>query len=265
MNVKKNSKMFSAKFLVLLLLPLISFALNISVTILPQKGVIKNIAPDANINVMVPPGNSPATYSPNFKQLKAVKNSEIYFSIGVPFDKKYIHKIKEINPKIKVIYFGKYLKTGKNPHIWLSPALLQLEAKVVLDTLIETDPKNKNIYLKNYQKYITKLTSLEKKGFEEINQKAFITFHPSFYYFSKDFHLNEIALQKEGKAPSFRYLAKIINLAKKENIKTVIISPEFPTKYAKIIANKIGAKVKIISPLNEDPAFTINELIKALK
>ena len=264
MNVKKSSQA-NSKLLVLLLLPIISFALNISVTILPQKGVIKNIAPNANINVMVPPGNDPATYSPDFKQLKAIKNSNIYFTIGVPFDKKYINKIKEINPKIKIIYFGKYLKTDKNPHIWLSPAFLQLQAKAVLDTLIDINPNKKEIYLKNYKKYITKLASLEKKGFEDINQKAFITFHPSFYYFSKDFHLNEIALQKEGKTPSFRYLAKIINIAKQKNIKTVIISPEFPKKYAKIVANKIGAKVKIISPLNEYPEDTINQLIKALQ
>ena len=240
-------------------------ALNISVTILPQKGIIKNIAPNANINVMVPPGNSPATYSPDFKQLKAIKNSDIYFTIGVPFDKKYISKIKEINPKIKIVYFGKYLKTKKNPHIWLSPAFLQLEAKAVLDALIEIDPKNKITYAKNYKKYVEKLANLEVKGFREIQQKAFITFHPSFYYFAKDFHIKQIALEKEGKSPSFQYLAKVIQIAKKENVKTVIISPEFPKKYAKIIANKINARVKIISPLNEYPKETINQLIKALQ
>ncbi len=241
------------------------FALNISVTILPQKGVIKSIALDVKVNVMVPPGNSPATYSPDFKQLKAIKNSQVYFSIGVPFDKKYLNKIKEINPNIKIVYFGKYLKTSNNPHIWLSPAFLQLEAKVVLDTLIDINPKDKEIYLQNYKKYINKLANLEVKGFKEIKQKAFITFHPSFYYFAKDFHLKEIALQKQGKAPSFKYLAKVIQIAKKEHIKTVIISPEFPTKYAKLIANKIDAKVKIISPLNEQPTKTIEELIKALQ
>ena len=251
--------------LFLILFPIISFALNISVTILPQKGVIKNIAPNANINVMVPPGNSPATYSPNFKQLKAIKYSDIYFTIGVPFEKKYINKIKEINPNIKIIYFGKYLKTDKNPHIWLSPAFLMLQAKVVLDTLIDKNPKNKEIYLQNYKNYINKLSNLEIKGFKKIKQKVFLTFHPSFYYFAKDFHLKEIALQKEGKTPSFRYLAKIINIAKKEHIKTIIISPEFPTKYAKLIANKIRAKVKVISPLNEYPSITINQLIKALQ
>ena len=266
MNAKKlkieNGK-WKILFLFIFILPL--YALNISVTILPQKGVIKAIAPNANVNVMVPPGNSPATYSPGFSELKALKNSDIYFTIGVPFDKKYLNKIKEINPKIEIVYFGKYLNVDKNPHIWLSPAFLQLEAKVVLDTLIEKDAKNKEIYLKNYQNYINKLATLEKEGFENIKQKAFITFHPSFYYFAKDFHLKEIALEKEGKSPSFAYLAKVIKLAKKYKVKTVIISPEFPTKYAKIIANKINAKVAVISPLNEKPTKTIKKLIETLK
>ena len=261
MNVRKSNQVF----LVFLLLPIISFALNVSVTILPQKGVIKAIAPNAKVNVMVPPGSSPATYAPDFDQLKKLKNSQIYFTIGVPFDQKYLSKIKEINPNIKIIDFAKYIKKDKNPHIWLSPAFLMLQAKVVLDVFIEKDSKNKEVYLKNYKNYINKLSNLEVKGFQKIKQKAFITFHPSFYYFAKDFHLKEIALQKEGKSPSFSYLAKVIKMAKQNNIKTVIISPEFPTKYAKIVAAKINAKVVVISPLNEDPCVTINQLIEALK
>ncbi len=256
----------SVKKLIILIISLPLFALNISVTILPQKGVIKAIAKDkVKINVMVPPGNSPATYSPNFSQLKAVKNSQIYFTIGVPFDKKYLSKIKEINPSIEVVDFGKWIKKeNNNPHIWLSPALLMLQAKVVLNTLIKKDSKNKDFYIKNYNEFVNSLNLLEKEGFN-IRQKAFITFHPSFYYFAKDFLIKEIAIQKEGKSPSFAYLAKIIKTAKQNGVKTVIISPEFPTKYAKIVASKIGAKVAVISPLKEDPRNTIKELIKALK
>ncbi len=257
MNVKK---------LILLIFSLPLFALNISVTILPQKGVVKAIGGEkAKINVMVPPGNSPATYSPEFSKLKAVKNSQIYFTIGVPFDKKYLNKIKEINPSIEVVDFGKWIKKeNNNPHIWLSPALLMLQAKVVLNTFIKHDPQNKEYYIQNYLKYVDSLKNLEKEGFN-IKQKAFITFHPSFYYFAKDFLIKEIAIEKEGKSPSFSYLAKIIKIAKQNKVKTVIISPEFPTKYAKIVAAKIGAKVIIISPLNEDPRITIKKLIKALK
>ncbi|GAB6075114.1 metal ABC transporter solute-binding protein, Zn/Mn family [Nautilia lithotrophica] len=267
MNAKKlrieNGELRIILFLIFAL-PL--FALNISVTILPQKGVVKAIGGDrVNVNVMVPPGNSPATYAPNFKQLKYLKKSDIYFTIGVPFDKKYLSKIQEINPNIKIIYFGNLIKTTNNPHIWLSPALLQLQAKIVLDTLIKSDPKNKVYYLNNYKNYIKTLADFEMKGFENIRQKAFITFHPSFFYFAKDFHIKQIAIQKEGKAPSFAYLAKIIKLAKANGVKTVIISPEFPTKYAKIVAAKIGAKVVVISPLNEKPEDTINQLIEVLK
>jgi zinc transport system substrate-binding protein len=267
MSVKK-CKMENGKWKIFLYFFLLTplFALNISVTILPQKGVVKAIGGDrVSVNVMVPPGNSPATYSPNFKQLKELKKSDIYFTIGVPFDKKYLSKIKEINPQIEIINFGKYIKKDSNPHIWLSPALLQLEAKVVLDTLIKHNPENKNFYLHNYASYINKLAKLETEGFKNIRQKAFITFHPSFYYFAKDFMIKQIAIQKEGKSPSFEYLAKIIKLAERDNVKTVIISPEFPTKYAKIIAAKIGAKVVVISPLNEKPSTTINQLIEVLK
>ncbi|WP_024790764.1 MULTISPECIES: metal ABC transporter solute-binding protein, Zn/Mn family [unclassified Lebetimonas] len=267
MNANNQYKIENGKWkIIFLLLPIFSFALNISVTVLPQKGVVKAIAEEkANVYVMVPPGSSPATYSISFKELKNIKNSDVYFTIGVPFDKKYINKIKETNPNIKVVYFGKYLNKEPNPHIWLSPAKLQLEAKVVLDELIKADPKNKEFYLNNYIKYINSLAALEKEGFLNINQKSFITFHPAFYHFSQDFHIKEVALEKEGKEPSFSYLNKVLKTAKENHIKTVIISPEFPKKYAEIIAQKINAKTYVISPLNEDPRYTIKELIKALK
>jgi zinc transport system substrate-binding protein len=261
----QGEKMKKLLLFIIMLFPL--YALNVSVTILPQKGIIKAIGGDkVNINVMIPPGNSPATYAPTFSQLKKVKNSQIYFSVGVPFDKTYLSKIKEINPSIKIISFAKYIKKDSdNPHIWLSPALLMLEAKTVLDALIKYEPQYKNYFLKNYALLINKLAKLEVKGQKNIKQKAFITFHPSFYYFAKDFHIKEIALQKQGKTPSFSYLAKIIKIAEKENVKTVIISPEFPEKYAKLVAQKIEAKVYIISPLNQNPLKTIKKLIEALK
>jgi len=267
MSAKRQWKIENGKWKILfLLLPVLSFALNISVTVLPQKGVIKSIAKNkANVFVMVPPGSDPATYSISIKDLKKIRNSSIYFTIGVPFDKKYINKIKEINPHIKIVYFGKYLNKESNPHIWLSPAKLQLEAKVVLDTLIEIDPKNKKFYLKNYVNYINSLANLEKEGFMKIKQKSFITFHPAFYHFAQDFHLKEIALEKEGKSPSFSYLNKVLKIAKENNIKTVIIAPEFPKKYAEIIANKINAKTYLIDPLNENPLYTIKKLIKVLQ
>ena len=256
----------NAKIINLLLFPLLLFALEISVSILPQKGIIKQIAKDkVKINVLVPKGASPATYSPTFKQIKNLTHSSVYFTINVPFEKKFLPKVKTINPNIKIVSFSKFIKTDNNPHIWLSPTLLYLQAKVVLDTLIKYDPKNKDFYLKNYATYINELTNLELKGIKEIKQKAFITFHPSFHYFAKDFGIEEIALQKQGKSPSFKYLSEIIKSAKKKNIKSVIISPEFPTKYAKLIAHKIGAKVFVISPLNQNPQQTINTLIKALK
>jgi zinc transport system substrate-binding protein len=261
----QGEKMKKLLTLIFTIIPL--FALNVSVTIPPQKGIVEAIGGNkVKVTVMVPPGNSPATYAPTFSQLKKVKNSQIYFSVGVPFDKTYLSKIKEINPSIKIISFARYIKKDSdNPHIWLSPALLMIEAKTVLDALIKYDPQNKNYFLKNYALLINKLAKLEVKGQKTIKQKAFITFHPSFYYFAKDFHIKEIALQKEGKAPSFSYLAKIINAAERENVKTVVISPEFPEKYAKLVAQKIGAKVYIISPLNSNPLNTINSLIEALK
>ena len=81
---------------------------NISVSILPQKYVIDKITNNSiDVNVMIPRGASPATYSPKPKQLLSLKRSKIYFSIGVPFEKAWLPKFTSINPNIKIVYLEK--------------------------------------------------------------------------------------------------------------------------------------------------------------
>jgi len=243
-----------------LLLPFIlfifSFGYNVTVSILPQKYVVDFISSNkANVNVMVPKGANPAIYSPKPKQLLALKQSLVYFKIGVPFEKAWLNKFTDINPNIRVVDFGKYIKRDKNPHIWLDPILLIKQAKVVKDTLIQIDPKNKTLYNKNYHKFIKKMETLDitiQNLLSNIKNRKFIIFHPNLYYFAKRYNLDEIALEKEGKEASIRYLLKIIKIAKQNNIKVVFTAPEFSQKSAKFLAYKIGAKIIKFSALDYD-------------
>jgi len=78
---------------------------NIYVSILPQKTFVKAIVGDrANVNVMVMPGASPATYEPKPKQMAQLSSTDIYFSIGVPFERVWLEKFASINKKMKIVH-----------------------------------------------------------------------------------------------------------------------------------------------------------------
>jgi zinc transport system substrate-binding protein len=256
------------KKLIFLLFAINLFAYNVTVSIIPQKFVVNKIAGNkANVNVMVLPGNEPESYNPTPKQLMSLRNSAIYFKIGVPFEKAWINKFIAINPKIKIIDVTKGIQKDKNPHVWLAPQLIKQQALNVKNALIEYDAKNREFYENNYKNFIKEIDETDKKItklLKPLKNRTFIIFHPSLYYFAKEYNLNEIALEKEGKEPSLQYQMRLIKTAKEKNIKIVLTSPEFSQKSAKFIAQKIDGKVVSFSPLKYNILENLLEVSKVL-
>ncbi len=78
--------------------------LQVFVSIIPQKYFVERIAGDlSEVNVLVTPGKSPATYSPTPAQVKSLAGADVYFRIGVPFENGFMHKIASIAPDIRVV------------------------------------------------------------------------------------------------------------------------------------------------------------------
>ncbi len=277
------------KKITVLMLILFSFSfakVNIAVSILPQKFFIDKIAGDlAEVTVMVKPGASPATYSVKPSQLKTLKNADIYFHIGVPFEKGWLKRFKSVNDKLLFVDMGKYVKrypmenhihknekehhhnmNSLDPHIWLSPPLVMLQARVILETLLKVDPKNSEIYLRNYKDFIKYLSEIDVEIFnilKNVKQKEFIVFHPSFGYFALSYGLKQIAIEREGKEPSLKYMKKVIDFAKERSIKRIFVEPQFSQKSAEYIAKQIGGKVIKIDPLAYEWDKNIIEVAKA--
>ncbi len=144
---------------------------------------------------------------------------------------------------------------GLDPHIWLDPVLVKTQAKNIYEALVEIDLQNKEFYEKNYKEFLVELEQLNKK-IEEIiepfEHKAFMVFHPSWGYFSKRYHLEQIAIEVQGKEPKPAQLVELVKEAKKHEIKIVFVSPQFSQKGAKTISKSINGNVAVINPLAQD-------------
>jgi zinc transport system substrate-binding protein len=78
--------------------------LAVFVSIPPQKYFVQQIGKQQlEIQVMVQPGASPATYEPKPRQMAAISRTQIYFAIGVPFEKTWLKKIAAANPDMQVV------------------------------------------------------------------------------------------------------------------------------------------------------------------
>ena len=247
---------------------LLSAKMQVCVSILPQAFFVQKIAGDlVDIEILVKPGSSPATYAPKPSQLKLISNASLYFTIGVAFEQNWLHRFSSINDNMKLIDTTLDIKKismadekgheghnhkGLDPHVWLDPILVASQTNIIAEALIKEDPKNSNIYIQNRDSFIKELHTLDleiKKILLEEKNRKFIVFHPAFGYFAKRYGLEQIAIEKEGKEPSVKYIKKVIDFAKEHNIKRIFVAPQFSQKSAKQIAKHINGVVKSINPL----------------
>lgn len=236
--------------------------LNITVSILPQKYFVERVGGKlVTVSVMVQPGESPATYEPKPEQMTALANSDAYISIGVPFEKAWLDKIRAANTDMEIVDTTQGIERiatadgSYDPHIWLSPSLVKIQSESIYKTLAELDPSHKDNYKANLDNFIKDIDMLDaeiRATLEKTESKKFIVFHPAWSYFAREYNLEMIPIEVGGQEPSAQELAELIEKAKVEEIKVVFVQPEFNTEDAETIAGEIGGKTLAISPLNPD-------------
>ena len=259
-----------------------SETLDITVSVLPQKYFVEKIGGDrVKVNFMVGQGDNLHIYEPKPQQLKALSQAEAYISIGVPFEKAWMEKIKGANSQMLVIDSAQGIERMEmvahhhheeeaehkheeeqdhaeetlDPHIWLSPQLVKVQAQNIYQGLVQIDSANEATYQANLEQFLTEIDQLDqqiKQNLAGIENRQFIVFHPAWGYFAREYNLEQVPIEVGGQEPSAAELGELIKEAQEENIKVIFAQPEFSTQSAKTIAQEIGAEVQLITPLASD-------------
>ena len=286
MKVSKISLMKKVLLLFVVIVFLVSCSSNksqkekvsdvITVSILPQKTFIEKIAGnDFKVNVLIPPGSSPAAYTLLPSQLKEIANSAVWFRIGyIGFEYSWAEKIIQANRAMKVVDLSEGLDLvavkmekhgdhvhmhGVDPHIWLSPVLVKQMAKKIFDELSVLKPNKIAEYKGNYLSFVKEIDQLNieiKNKLRDFGGRKIIVFHPSLTYYARDYGLNQFSLETGGKEPTPQQLTKVVDLAKAENIRVIYIQSEFDLEHARVFAEEIDGKIIQVSPL--DPSWVDN-------
>lgn len=144
---------------------------------------------------------------------------------------------------------------GLDPHIWLSPRLVKIQAGHIRDALAAVDPENKDFYTANYNAFIKEINALDQDLTRKLKDNAgmqFMVFHPAWGYFARDYKLKMIPIEIEGKDPKPAKLQKLIRHAGDEGIKVIFVQPQFSTKSAELVAKAINGQVMPANPLALD-------------
>lgn len=243
----------------------------VAVSILPQRFFVEKIAGDlAEVRVLVPPGASPELYSLMPSQMKDLAAAKLWLRVGkIGFEEGWVEKIQQSSPGLKIVdtsvqadwiageeeVHGDHVHLhGIDPHIWVSPGEVR---KIVTETfraLLDLFPEKKDLLTTNYQLFQQEIDQLDadlRSQFDRLDNKKFLIFHPALTYLARDYGLEQIALEVDGKEPSPNHLRSLVELAKAENIRVIFIQKESNADNARQLAREIGGEVVQVDPLNE--------------
>ena len=254
----------------------------ITVSIPPFKYFIDKIAGDAfEVNIMVPAGANPHIYEPYPEQITKLQKSVAYVSNGyLGFEMTWLDRFYEVNRNMKKLSLGEKIEPlesehhheeghteSADPHYWVSPSCAGIIASSLKDFLIELKPDMKEQFENNYltlDSIIKSVGNTAENYFAGAGPKAIMIYHPNLGYLARDYGLEEISVEYEGKEPPPSRMKYLIDRARKENIRTIFVQKEYDTRNAQAIASETGAVIRIIDPLSEDWEHSVTDIINAV-
>ncbi len=241
------------------------------VSIAPLKPLVKAIlGDDFEVTILVPQGASPETFEPTPKQLREVESAHFVFGTGLlEFEQELLHRVARneqiinLSQGIDVVagtcshaHHGHACdhKHGVDPHVWCSPKALGKMAENAYNAIAQAMPDSTK-YAEAYNALNSSILTLDQEVTEmcqKSSRKSFIIYHPALTYLARDYGLTQVAIEKEGKEPSAKHLAEIIEHTRKDGIKHIFYQSEFPASSVEVICQDTGATAVEINPLAED-------------
>lgn len=239
-------------------------------SILPVKYFVDKIVGDIyKVEVTVPPGVGPETYSPTPKQIAMLSQADAYFTVGyLSFEVDLLSKFSSVNPNLRVFQISKGINLieekeenhtdhihlqGVDPHIWSSPKEARIISHNIFEGVAAVDPDNKERYSKNLQSLLAEIDKVDStitNILSKATAKKFIIFHPALGYFARAYGLEQLSIEFEGKVPSPKHMQELIEKARAGDVKLVFIQKEFDKRNAEIVAKELGCKAVQIDPLD---------------
>ena len=254
----------------------------ITVSIEPQRYFVEKIAGDRfKVRCMLDKGGSPETYEPSMANMMLLEKSAAYFFVGkLGFETAIRGKITEYNPNIKSYDLSREVSMlegchhfdadddhGTDPHIWTSVANAKIIVTNIHAALCELDPDGAEIFDENLRNFTAELNELQSQldaKLADCRGKAFLVWHPSLSYFARDYGLQQISIEYEGKESPLKHVQDKIDLAKSSGATVFFLQKDMDSAQAAAVNAEIGAKVVEINPLSYNWKTEIERIADAI-
>ena len=233
-----------------------------------------------DVRLLVPVGVEPHDWEPTIKDVQEIQKSDLIIINGIGFEN-WVDNLAENNYQGIIIDTSNGIlinnldqENTADPHIWLNPVYAKKQVQNIALAFSNHDPENGEFYYTNAAQYSEKLDLLDSKIRTELSNcnNDFIAFHDAFSYFAEEYDLNQYTIipssNSHGEVTA-KTLENVISKSRELNIKVIFSEESVNTKTSQIIADEIGGKVLVLSPLeivsDGDYILKMNQNLKNLK
>lgn len=252
------------------------------VSIAPYKFLAEEIGRDAiEVRTIIPLDSNPHTYEPTSKQVLEIVKGQIWFRIGEPFENKILSLTRERNPGLAIYDLRDELELLSSDeeicahcsadhldrHIWLSPKFVGKQAEMIAAVLTERFPEKKEHFQKNLEQCLSKLVQLDDEIsalLKPLQKRVLLVSHPAFGYFCRDYSLQQLSVEQDGKDPRPRHLEELMDKAKEGHAEIALALPQYNNKGAQLIAERLNIPVRMINPYSSDYCETMRSLARLI-
>ena len=261
--------------------------LEVFVSIPPQAYLVERIGREhVSVSVLLPGGQGPHTFEPTAKQVMALGGARLYFQVGtLPFEGRLTKKLRGGNTKLVVVDTSKGVRLRKleehdphageehreglsDPHIWLGPRAIALQARNIAQALSRADPGHARNFKKNLKTLLEDLARVDariRKALAPYKGRTVYVFHPSFGYFTDAYGLKQRAVEIQGKRPTPKQIQSLVREAKADGARVIFVQPQFDKSSAEAVARAIGGVVAPVDALARDLLQNLRDMAGKLE
>jgi zinc transport system substrate-binding protein len=261
--------------------------LRVTVTIPPLLQITRAIGGDAaQVDSFMTEDDDPHTFTPSPKAVARLGRCDVLVTVGVGFEEEITAKVRRMFPQLLIVDAAKGLDTDvghaaeadddhdhhahehgpdcalHDPHIWLSiPRLIHM-AETLRDALADVQPERKAHFEANFARLKAEYGAAHERltaRLKAARGTTFYVYHPAFGYFAQDYELKQKSVEIDGKSPAPRQLMHLIKQARRDGVRVIFVQPQFNSRPARILAERIGGRVVPLNPLSGDPLGTMRE------
>ena len=271
--------------------------LRVLVTTTIVRDVVLQVSEDlVNLDVLLPVGTDPHTFTPTPQDLAKISRAEVLFMNGAGLETFLQAYLENIGEKVRVVELSAEVSliqasedsdhNSGDPHTWTDPMNVKIWVDQIAATLSELDPSHADIFQANAEAYQSQLDELNAWIETQVGQispanRKLVSDHDSLAYFAQRYGFKLIGTVIPGTStlaePSAQEVARLEDLIRAENVRAIFVDTAANPVLSERISQDTGVKIIFIYSGSLTDAkgeagtyldymrYNVSEIVSALK